>query len=565
MERSSSQILFNYMPGKTFDHETHGVVCQIDRVDGDRLDQMDRATLVARVNKRLDDALAENNLIVNYNHRNRHDPASWSIKRPMQVRARVFPLLLQCRLGCKRVYMLRDDGSGPKRRECPVCHNKRLSQVQAVLFHECGTLRSLEIPACDVHGRTHMTLDDRGSLSAADWRWICRAQGCNKRIVRPLNRPCDCGMYSERLLRTDIFRASHVYRPLKEHIIDFPVRERRLFVENSEASDATLAAFLGVAEDQLGNQEEVQAQIAALEALIAQMRVTKPDLARQLQAEVDEKRRSATLGQYVDTFFDSDSKDVIAASVLDYVVAKRGVGFEGWRKYVQDEALRGVISHALAGIGVEDLSFSPAFPTSLVVYGFSRGGTDTGRAAVIGFSRESDSQIMFGSENKSDAMLVQLSPQRLLSTVGIQESDPSRSRAELARVVLAGGAASETINVIVHTFAHAIIKASSTWSGLDANSLSEYLFPAAGAFAIYEIVGAGISMGGIHRMVERNLPSMVDEFLGIVNSCMYDPTCIDRRGACFACVHAAEISCQEFNQRLDRRALIGQQGYLSGH
>jgi hypothetical protein len=563
MERSSSQILFNYMPGKTFDHETHGVVCQVDRVDGDRLDQMDRATLVARVNKRLDDAVADNNLIVNYSNKNRRDPASWSIKRPMQLRARVFPLLLQCRLGCKRVYALNPDGSGPKRRDCPVCHNK-LSQVQAVLFHECGTLRSLEIPSCDAHGRAHMTLDDRGSLYASDWRWVCRASGCDKRIVRPLSRVCDCGIYTEKLLRTDIFRASHVYRPLKEQIIDFPVKERRLFVENSEAVDATLAAFLGIGEDRLGNQEELQAQIAAIETLIAQLQQSKPDLARQLRDEVEQKRRAATLGQYVDQYFGADTKEVISRAVLDYVIAKRGVGFESWRAYVSDEALRDVIAHALEGIGIEDLSFSPSFPTSLIVYGFSRGGSDTGRAAIIGFSRDSDNHVMFGSENKSDAVLVQLSPKRLLRKVGIEEDNPTAARAQLARVVLAGGPASDAIGVILHTFAHAFMKACSTWSGLESNSLSEYLFPAAGAFAIYEIVGAGISMGGIHRMVERNLPSVIDRFLTVVASCMYDPACIERRGACFACVQVADISCQEFNQNLDRRLLIGQQGYLGG-
>lgn len=563
MERSSSQILFHYTPGKTFDHETHHVVCQVERVDGDRLDQMDRATLVARVNRRLDEAALQNNLIIGYSDRNRRDPESWSIKRPMQVRARVFPLLLQCRMGCKRVYSLREDGSGPKSRECPVC-KKRLEQVQAVLFHECGTLRSLEIPSCDHHGRTHMTLDDRRSLSASDWRWVCRAPGCDKRIVRPLNRACDCGRYPERLLRTDIYSASHVYHALKEQIIDFPVKERRLFVESADAVDTTLAAFLGVAEEHLGNQDALQTQIAALEELIAQMKQTKPDLARQLQDEVDQKRRGANLGQYVDNYFANDDKDIVSSAVLDYVVAKRGVGFRSWRNYVTDEALQDVVRHALDGIGVEGLSFSPEFPTSLVVYGYSRGGSDTGRAAIIGFSRDTNSHVMFGSENRSDAILVQLSPKRLLRSVGIDENDDTRAKAELARVVLEGGNASDTIATTIHTFAHALMKACSIWSGVDANSLSEYLFPAAGAFAIYEIVGAGISMGGIHRMVERNLPSVVEEFLTVVASCMYDPACIESRGACFACVHAADISCQEFNQRLDRRLLIGPQGYLGG-
>jgi len=559
VERSSSQILFNYLPGKTFDHETYRVICRVDRVDGERLEEIDRETLVRRVNAKLEAAIAARNSVVNFDERSRRDPSAWTIKRPTQVVARVFPLLLQCRLGCKRVYSLNEDGSGPRNRVCPHCQ-KRLTQVQQILFHECGTIRSLEVPACPRHGRGNIALDDRGSLSTSDWRWLCKAAGCNQTVNRSLTRRCDCGTYRNTLLRTDLYRSSHVFRPLKEQIIDFPVRERRLFAESSNAAEATIAAFLGVAEDQIRFEEQSTTQQEAEEKLLASL---SADLAEKLRGELEQKRQSLpSLSDQVSHYFENSAKPDVVEETLDFVVAKRGVGFAPWQDIVEDPALQGRISSALEGSGISQVHFSPKFPTSVVVYGYSRGGSDTGNAAILGFGREGDRHVMYGSENRSDAVLVELSPKKLLSCVGIDELDPVRAKARVASLVATRDPKGITVRSIVHTFAHAFLKAVSVWSGLDSNSLAEYLFPAAGAFAVYEIVGAGISMGGMKRMVDKHLVSVVEEFLRVLSSCTYDPACIERLGACFACVHLAEISCQDFNNGLDRRLLVGDSGYL---
>jgi hypothetical protein len=561
VERSSSQILFNYLPGKTFDHESYRVVCKVERVEGDQLDEIDRATIVDRVNSRLDASKAGGNNIVNFDERTRRSAASWTIKRPTQVVARVFPLLLQCRLGCKRLYELKDDGSSAKLRQCPTC-NKRLSQVQQILFHECGTLRSLEVPSCPRHGRGDIALEDRGSLSTTDWRWVCRAKGCNQTIIRPMTKRCDCGTHPNSMLRTDIYRSNHVFRPHREQIIDFPIKERRLFVEGPSATDATLAAFLGVAEDQIGASENAQSQAEAMRTLAASLASSNPELAHQLQVELQKPATTEPLSRQVDRYFEETEKERVAVAVRDFVVASRGIGFVPWTELVRDEARRNVIETALRGCGIEALKFSRAFPTSVVVFGYSRGGSDSGEAAVLGFARDGEKHVMFGSENKADAILITLSSQKLLKCIGVEEKDPQRARARVAATVASGEASAETLRGIVHTFAHAFIKATSAWAGLDSTSLAEYLLPAAGAFAVYEIVGTGISMGGMHRMVQRHLLAATLEFNSIVAGCMYDPACLERQGSCFACVHLADISCQEFNNGLDRRLLIGDGGYM---
>jgi hypothetical protein len=47
--------------------------------------------------------------------------------------------------------------------------------------------------------------------------------------------------------------------------------------------------------------------------------------------------------------------------------------------------------------------------------------------------------------------------------------------------------------------------------------------------------------------------------------CPLDPGCRSGGGACMACLHLGEPSCRWFNRFLDRSALFGTDGFLSGN
>jgi hypothetical protein len=40
-------------------------------------------------------------------------------------------------------------------------------------------------------------------------------------------------------------------------------------------------------------------------------------------------------------------------------------------------------------------------------------------------------------------------------------------------------------------------------------------------------------------------------------ACVYDPVCMEETGACHACMHVSEMSCEHFNRNLSRRYLFG--------
>ena len=120
----------------------------------------------------------------------------------------------------------------------------------------------------------------------------------------------------------------------------------------------------------------------------------------------------------------------------------------------------------------------------------------------------------------------------------------------------------EEVKKLLHTFSHVLISRSSLYTGLDVNSCSEIIFPKSGAFVIYST--SNINIGGFKFVFENSLKDWFDEVKLDVYDCIFDPTCIQEKGACFSCLHLPEYVCSEFNEALDRDVFIGENRYDVG-
>ena len=118
------------------------------------------------------------------------------------------------------------------------------------------------------------------------------------------------------------------------------------------------------------------------------------------------------------------------------------------------------------------------------------------------------------------------------------------------------------VKKLLHTFSHVLISRSSLYTGLDVNSCSEIIFPKSGAFVIYST--SNINIGGFKFVFENSLKNWFNEMKLDVNDCIFDPTCIQEKGACFSCLHLPEYVCSEFNENLDRDVFIGEHRYNRG-
>jgi hypothetical protein len=125
--------------------------------------------------------------------------------------------------------------------------------------------------------------------------------------------------------------------------------------------------------------------------------------------------------------------------------------------------------------------------------------------------------------------------------------------------------------VLLHTFAHVLIKELEFICGYPATSLSERLYVDGNqmqGLLIYAVAGAEGSHGGLVSQTRpARMKKIVESALVRAQDCASDPVCYysDGQGvanlnlaACYSCALLPEPSCEEFNLFLDRRLLVDQ-------
>lgn len=130
--------------------------------------------------------------------------------------------------------------------------------------------------------------------------------------------------------------------------------------------------------------------------------------------------------------------------------------------------------------------------------------------------------------------------------------------------------------LLVHSFAHAIIRQLSLSSGYSSSSLRERLYidenlGMAGLLIYTSTSDSDGSLGGLERQGKPDrMRTLVPAAIEAIKWCSNDPLCIkdistfsnsQNRASCHACMMLSETSCEEFNVLLDRGMLIGLPDY----
>ena len=118
------------------------------------------------------------------------------------------------------------------------------------------------------------------------------------------------------------------------------------------------------------------------------------------------------------------------------------------------------------------------------------------------------------------------------------------------------------LKTLIHSFSHLLIKRSSFYTGLNEDSCSELLFPKNGAFMIYST--SNINIGGFLFVFENSIFKWFDDIKLDIKECVFDPNCINEKGACFSCMFLPEFVCTHFNQLLDRDVFLGETERFNG-
>ena len=140
--------------------------------------------------------------------------------------------------------------------------------------------------------------------------------------------------------------------------------------------------------------------------------------------------------------------------------------------------------------------------------------------------------------------------------------------------------------LLVHSFAHALIRTISIDCGYSSSALRERLYvsepdglrPAMNGVLVYTgSPDSEGSLGGLVRLAEpRQLGRIVSRALRGAHWCGSDPVCLETDpaqsgdrvsgAACHCCLLVPETACEKFNRELDRTMLVGSaEGNTSGH
>jgi Domain of unknown function (DUF1998) len=126
--------------------------------------------------------------------------------------------------------------------------------------------------------------------------------------------------------------------------------------------------------------------------------------------------------------------------------------------------------------------------------------------------------------------------------------------------------------VLLHTFAHTLIRELALESGYSASGIGERIYarggerPMAGVLLYTAAPDSEGTLGGLVSLGSRHsLSALVERALEAARLCTSDPLCAEHDprvygrlygAACHACLFAAETSCERGNQYLDRTLLV---------
>lgn len=116
----------------------------------------------------------------------------------------------------------------------------------------------------------------------------------------------------------------------------------------------------------------------------------------------------------------------------------------------------------------------------------------------------------------------------------------------------------------LHSISHIIMKELEFQCGYPVSSLCEKIMPAEneGGVLIYTVTGSEGSFGGLVSLLpsdtnsnQAKLTSLIERAFQRAKHCTNDPICQKDKGHCYACLDIPEISCECFNDQLDRNLL----------
>ena len=560
-ERSSSQILFGFLPGQTVD--LRGRIWRVKEWINPIQKTIDAATLQRELQRQAA-AWAANGRDGRFveHMRQGRKVTILSVNHENGVRVVPFPEVWMCR-DCKRIR--RSDAS-----PC-ACGKRKWGQLPFVGYHsECGAIRAPWIRPCREHNDVKVVLP--GTASAAEIKFICPV--CSKTLATGFGFPkCECGGGT---MTFNVHRAASVFTPRSVVVVNPPsVDSMQRLYEHGGPRQALSWVLNGL--EKGGVAEQRQSKDGFLQQMLAQG--FDSQLARQLADQAE------TAGQFGETTTDFEfSPDV--REEAEAGATSIALGLDKSRVRIADLADRtdawselGILYRdqypaALSRAGLEDIELIERFPVLTANYGYTRGDQEPGASRLVPFQLNGN-YVVYGDIAETEALFVRLRPSLVaqwLLRKGHQINEWSTEKEARAAILEAcripqpgsnvGQSAGDSLLTLIHSFCHRFIRRIALYAGIERNALSELLVAQHCSFFVYAAARGDFVLGGLQSVLESDLANFLRDLVFEDHRCPLDPGCQRGGGACMACLHLGEPSCRYFNSFLDRSSISGPNGYM---
>lgn len=247
MDRNKRTVLFEHLPGQTYDFDRTGVIARTREVRSTPNNELNRALVLEAIERAV--------RAWHPNHRRQFPDNlasktnAFILEEPLSVSAEMFPMVFWCQnRRCGRVYdFSRQDSKLPTM--CPTCKTGRLVQLRFVRVHRCGALLPLNPYCSKCKSGANMALDTRGSERMSNFQWICRKCNTTQGVF---GGPCpQCSwdtqipnVQNPQSMNVDVHRAGKTFYPHYVTLLNQPKRELSTFLELSEWPEIAAAAYL---------------------------------------------------------------------------------------------------------------------------------------------------------------------------------------------------------------------------------------------------------------------------------------------------------------------------------
>lgn len=594
MHRGKQQILFNYLPGKTFDFEKISEIAKIKTIRGYPKSDLSLNLVMhsieeyAKTWKEEFRPALRNDIL--------HKQNQFILIEPSSAESEMFPLIFWCQnRACGRVFDY-SSGNLPNKSICSSCNKGKLVQLRFVKIHRCGALHPLRPVYCNkCKSSNNIALDTRGSERISNFRWICRSCGTTFSLFGGSCQECTWsndvpGIVNPQYMDIEVHRAGRTFYSHNIVLLNQAKKEMNNFLSLNEWPELVAAAFLELPE--VREKKLLDFAPSVINSKEPGTFKLESEEIKQLIALGFSEKQIEDYKKMQEQLFTSRQQKQQASSpsgISLELVQRTGIAVEMWKKIGQ-EMLESVIpmqnsttqevtdtNKIIQRLGLKKVTLVADFPILMATFGYSRADYQPNICRLNPFPPDKDRGgkfPIFIDLIQADALFFRLNTSRILSWLelnGYKPDLPNGTDKNLTqqayfvklfddasfRVILhKDKPEARLVFGLMHTFSHLCIRQAALLCGLDRTSLSEYILPRALTFGLYCNHRFGATIGALTSLFEQSL----DEWLKQVKDnrrCVYDPVCLDHGGNCHACTHLAETSCRFFNLNLSRTFLFG--------